>query len=388
MRLVLLTHPSSFGIKSIPRFAAMIKRGMADRGHKVDAWTSQPRFARLPVGTPFLRKWLGYVDQFLLYPKKLRKLAAQQPRDTLFVIVDQALGMWVPGVAQRPHVIHCHDFLALKSALGEFPENPTGWTGRQYQRLIRKGFSRGKAFISVSKKTREDLHRFLPAAPKVSEVVYNGLNHPFRLMPAEERVALLKGAGVEIPERGFILHISGNQWYKNPKGVLEIYRRYASSFENPFALWMVGEAPTSELALLASSMPKPGMVHFVTGLTNEQVNAAYSHARVLLFPSLEEGFGWPLVEAMASGCPVITTKAAPMTEIGGDCARLIPRMPASQGEQAAWAASAARDVDDLARLNGSDRAKLVRLGQANAARFDPAAAIEAYETIYSRVMAN
>ena len=240
LRLVLLTHPPSFRTASLPRFAAMIGRGMAERGHQVEEWTSPQKMGRLPVDSPFLRKWLGYADQYLFYPRLLWKRVEQQPRDTVFVVTDQALGMWVPCLAHRPHVIHCHDFLALKSAWGEFPENPTGWTGRQYQRLISKGFSRGKAFISVSKKTKEDLHRFLPRPPAISEVVYNGLNHPFRPMNPAERMSLLKQVSTEVPEQGFILHVSSHQWYKNPKGVLEIYRAYALAYDKPLALWMVG----------------------------------------------------------------------------------------------------------------------------------------------------
>jgi len=386
MRLVFLTHPPSFGSVSMPRFAGMIIRGMAERGHRVEAWTSHPKIGRLPVRSAFIRKWLGYIDQFFIYPGKLRKLVNQQSENTLFVVTDQALGMWAPCLAHRPHIIHCHDFLALKSALGEFPENPTGWTGRQYQRLIRNGFSHGRAFISVSGNTQEDLHRFLPQVPKISEVVHNGLNHPFRPMELAERISLLKKTGVEISEHGFVIHVGGNQWYKNRKGVLEIYRDYAASYPHPAALWMVGDPPTNQLLGLSASIPVPGKVHFLSGLTNEQVNAAYSHARVLLFPSLEEGFGWPIVEAMASECPVITTNKAPMAEVAGEAARLIPRMPANAAEQARWARSAAEILKEVIHLSGSQRAKILYQGKLNAARFDTDKAIASYEQIYSQAM--
>jgi glycosyltransferase involved in cell wall biosynthesis len=386
MRLVLLVHPPSFHTESLPRFAEMIMRGMMERGHKVETWTSQRILGRLPLRSAFIRKWLGYVDQFLIYPKKLRRLVNQQPGDTLFVLTDQALGIWVPCLGRRPCVIHCHDFLALKAALGGFPENPTGWTGRQYQGLIQKGFSHGKAFISVSEKTREDLHRFLPRVPKISEVVHNPLNHPFRLMNLAERISLLKKTGVEISEQGFIVHVGGNQWYKNRMGVLEIYRDYATSCPKPSALWMIGDPPTDQLLNLAASIPGPKKVHFFTGLTNEQVNAAYSHARALLFPSLGEGFGWPIVEAMAAGCPVITTDIAPMTEVAGGAARLIPRMPANSAGREAWVKSAAATLNEVAGLDGSRRAEFLHQGISNAARFDTETALASYERIYSRAM--
>jgi glycosyltransferase involved in cell wall biosynthesis len=386
MRLVLLVHPASMASESMPRFAEMIARGMGARGHAVETWTSPQKIGRLPVASPFIRKWLGYADQFLIYPKKLRKLVNEQSEDTLFVVTDQALGMWVPYIAYRSHVIHCHDFLALRSALGEFPENPTGWTGQQYQRLIRKGFSHGKAFISDSFKTREDLHRFLPAIPEISEVIHIGLNYPFRPMKPAERIALLEKTGVEIPKQGFILHVGGNQWYKNRKGVLEIYRAYAASNNNAAALWMAGAPPDEALSKLAASIPAPGKVQFLSGLANEQINAAYSYAQVLLFPSLEEGFGWPIAEAMASGCPVITTNAAPMTEVAGTAAYLIPRMPTAENEQKTWAQSSAKVLNEVINLDENVRAKVVENGKLNAERFSTNKALDAYKEIYQRVI--
>lgn len=386
MHLVLLTHPPSFQTASQPRFTEMIRQGMEARGHAVELWTNAPRLAQRSVPSAFFRKWLGYVDQFLIYPRELRRRVDQQPRDTVFVVTDQALGMWVPHLAHRPHVIHCHDFLALRSALGEFPEHLTGWPGRQYQRLIRNGFSRGRAFIPVSEKSQSDLHRFLPQVPRLSEVAYNGLNHPFRPMELAERLPLMKKTGVAISEQGFILHVGGNQWYKNRKGVLAIYRAYAAQVKQPAALWLIGSAPTDELRALADTVPAPGKIHFFTGLGNEQVNAAYAHAKALLFPSLEEGFGWPIAEAMAAGCPVITTDAAPMTEVAGNAARLIPRMPANPAEREHWAKGAAKIVAEVMSLNADERARMVRQGQSNAARFDTKMALDTYEKIYQRTL--
>src|SRR5579872_4538109 len=355
MRLVLLVHPASFPSESMSRFAEMIRLGMTTRGHTAEFWSSPGRLGRLPLRSRFIRKWLGYFDQFVVYPSQLRKQVGRTPPDRLFVITDQALGMWVPCLAHRPHVIHCHDFLALRSALGSFPENPTSWSGQKYQRLIRNGFSHGRAFISVSGKTRADLHQVLTRTPAVSEVIHNGLNHPFRPMGIKERSSLLSTIAPETPDDFLVMHIGGNQWYKNRSGVLEIYRSYARSCSRPAALWMVGATPTPQLLDLAKTIPKPGRVRFLSGLSNEQVNAAYAHARALLFPSLEEGFGWPIVEAMAADCPVITTHGAPMTEIAGDAARTIPRMPRERRELASWAKGAAQILDEVVRMTNEAR---------------------------------
>lgn len=390
MHLVLLTHPPTLGSTSMPRFAAMIADGMQQRGHSCQLWTSTPKLSRVPFVSSFIRKWLGYWDQFISFPRVLRRAVAQQPDNTLFVLTDQALGMWLPQVAHRPHVVHCHDFLALRSALGEFPENPTGWTGRQYQRLIRNGFSGAQNFISVSKKTQMDLHRFLPRTPKRSTVVYNGLNHPFRPLSASEAAALLPTILPDERKRtpnGHLVHIGGNQWYKNRFGVLEIYQAYAANNPHPAELWMIGAEPSVTLKARAEQIPVPGQVRFLCGLTNEQVNVAYSTAQALLFPSLEEGFGWPIIEAMASGCPVLTTDLAPMTEIAGNAARLIPRMPSGTAERATWALAAAKIVAEVVQQSSAVRQQMIATGLEQAAKFSTSAALDAYERIYAEILA-
>ena len=401
VRLVNLTHPHTLTSTSMPRFAGMIAKGMRSRGHQVQLWSSTPKLSRLPVGSAFLRKWLGYCDQFVSYPRQLRRAVIREPNDTLFVLTDQALGMWLPQGADRPHVIHCHDFLALRSALGEFPENPTGWTGREYQRLIRNGFSQGHNFISVSHKTQADLHRFLPKPPNRSVMVYNGLNYPFRVLPEPEIVAALcdpLANHTEVPAvtdcrynqaispSGYIVHIGGNQWYKNRPGVLEIYRAYVTTAPAPAELWMIGAPPNAVLREQAATIAAPGVVRFLSDLANDQVNAVYSGARALLFPSLEEGFGWPIVEAMASGCPVITTDNAPMTEVAGTAARLIPRMPLGDSARSAWAHAAAKVVAEVLQQSPESRQQMIAAGLEHSAKFSTTVALDAYERFYAEVL--
>src|SRR5262245_46794200 len=135
MNLVFFGHPSFLDQQSMPRFARMLADGMSDRGHTVEMLSPVARFFNLH-SNPSVKKWLGYVDQYIVFPNQIKKKLKTYPKDTLFVFTDQALGPWVPVVAGRPHVIHCHDFMALRSSLGEIQENPTSWTGKQYQALI------------------------------------------------------------------------------------------------------------------------------------------------------------------------------------------------------------------------------------------------------------
>ena len=161
MRIALITHPAFMRSQSMPRFAGMLQAAYEARGHEVTVHTAQPVLSRWMRGRWWARwgKWAGYIDEYLLFPWVFRRQVARMPADTLFVFCDQALGPWCPLVRQRPHVVHAHDLLALRSALGLVPENPTSWSGRLYQRYIRRGFQQAQRFIAVSGRTKSDRRR-------------------------------------------------------------------------------------------------------------------------------------------------------------------------------------------------------------------------------------
>lgn len=385
MNLVFFAHPSFLGQQSMPRFAKMLADGMKKRGHSVDIWSPTARFHKLGLGQT-IRKWLGYIDQYIVFPGEVRSQARRCPADTLFVFTDQALGPWVPLLTNRPHVIHCHDFMALQSAQGEIKENPTSWTGRQYQDLIRRGFIKGNHFISVSQKTKEDLHRYLHAEPASSDVVYNGFHQPFA--PHEASGArILFGKRIHLDlSSGYILHVGGNLWYKNRSGVIDIYNAWRSAKNQKLPLLLIGEAPSSELLLKQKQSPYSSDIHWLTGIEDELIRLAYSGASVFLFPSLGEGFGWPIAEAMASGCPVITTDEKPMTEVAGEAGFFIPKRPTDAALAGEWAKQAAAKVENVVNLSESERNAVVAAGVNNSKRFDTQNALDQIEKIYLRIL--
>jgi glycosyltransferase involved in cell wall biosynthesis len=383
VNIVLFSHPVFLNSSSMPRFAQMIADGMRKRGHKLKIWSPQPIFFRIPVNAK-IRKWLGYVDQYMLFPLVVRFRLLAEPADTVYVFADQALGPWVPLVKHLPHVVHVHDFMALRSALGEIPENPTSWTGKQYQAMIRRGFSAAKNFISVSENTKSELSRFLPNTRVRSEVVYNGMNFPFRRMGAAQAVDALQHAGIEAQPRGWLLHVGGNQWYKNRLGVLEIYVAYSQKVSDPLPLLMIGEPPTAAMSAMLAQVSATGSVKFVTGVDNQVVCAAYSHARLLIFPSLAEGFGWPIAEAMACGCPVLTTGEAPMTEVGGSSACYLPKRPFENAD--VWAKHGALQVIQVLDSTSTDAAARMAQGYQHVQQFEVQLALRRYEATYQQVL--
>lgn len=384
MNIVLFSHPAFMNSQSMPRFARMLEQAYVARGQHVQVWSPQ---AKLHAITPNgrLSKWAGYVDQYLLFPLWVRQQVRQQPADTLYVFCDQALGPWVPLVKLKPHVVHVHDLLALRSALGDVPENPTRWSGKLYQRYIRNGFQKAKHFISISNKTRDDLHRFGKVTAITSELVYNGLNYPYAPMLHNEAMQVLENSGFIVKQEGMLLHLGGSQWYKNLAGVIRLYIEYAKHEVNPLPLWCVSPTPNANVQMFLKELPPRGKVLFVQGIDNHVLQAAYSLARAFIFPSLAEGFGWPIIEAQACGCPVITTDAAPMNEIGGTAATYIPVLNITDDAQQ-WVQQAAKTLKNLLAMSETQRQALVNEGIANVARFNADGAIEGYLNVYREVL--
>ena len=385
MYIVFFTHPSFLGSKSMPKYAQMIADGMKARNHSVEIWAPKKYFYRLPFPS-FSKKWLGYMDQFIVFPVKVMRKLKKYPSQTLFVLADQALGPWMALISKRPHVIHCHDFLAQRSALGKIPENKVGVTGKIYQKLIRNGYRKGENFISISKKTQSDLHRFLKKEPQLSEVVYNGLNQDFKPASVVQSRQLLGNEFELNLNSGYILHIGGNQFYKNRNGVVKIYDAWREITKQKLPLVMIGQKPSNELVDLKNNSAFSSEIHLISNVTDDILQVAYQGASVLLYPSLEEGFGWPIAEAMASGCPVITTARAPMNEVAKESCYYIPRMPGNNQDSAKWVKSSAGVLNQLIDLPEEERQKLIESGLKNAERFDTQKALEHIEGVYNKIL--
>lgn len=388
MNIVFFSNPDFTGSENAPkftsmhRFTAMLAEGMAKRGHEVTIWSPKRKFFTL-AQSPALKKWLGYIDQYIVFPVTVKKRLKKCAPDTLFVFTDQAQGPWVPMVADRRHVMHCHDFLAQLSAMGKIVQHKTSWTGKIYQKFIRSGYEKGKNFISVSHKTDQVLQQLLPYKPASTAVVYNGLDKAYRpFYYAKARRLMTKKTGIDLTS-GYLLHVGGNQWYKNREGVVEIYSAWRMQSEYVLPLLMIGPAPSQTVKQQLEKSPFRKDIHFISNLSDEFVQYAYSGANVFLFPSHAEGFGWPIAEAMASGCPVLTTDLAPMTEVAAGAAFLItPRGPENEET---WATRAAVTLQQMINLSAFNRKAVIAAAISNVKRFDANTALEKIEFIYAHI---
>ncbi|MBC2710770.1 MAG: glycosyltransferase family 4 protein [Desulfosarcina sp.] len=299
------------------RFAGVLYDGLKASGYQVRLLKPPSILGRILPSATGLGKWLGYLDRFLLFCPLLKKAANWAD---VVHICDQANAVYAPYLNRKPLVLTCHDMNAIRSAFGEFTDHTTGPTGKVYQRWILSGLKQARHVACVSNSTYNDVLRLTGLNASKVSLLRNGFNYPYRRMSEVESLHYLKQLGLG-GSQPFFLHVGGNYWYKNKEGLLLIFRQLIGFKEiQQHKLVLAGESLNHQLRLSAKKIGISDRLQEAPNVTNEQLCALYSSAEGLIFPSLAEGFGWPIIEAQACGCLVFTSNSPPMTEIGGNAA--------------------------------------------------------------------
>ena len=368
--------------ESMQRYAEMLAAGLPACGVTVELLKPVPRVGRLKPSAGGVGKWLGYIDKFLLFPFDLRQ-AIQRSRSggkkVVVHICDHSNAMYSLHLAGVPNVVTCHDLLAVRSALGHFSENRIAWTGRRLQHWIIRGLRHAASIVCDSEATRRDLLALGGIAAGRATTLHIGLNHPYATHDEHWIKAALSGLEQveQLGLRGYIFHVGGNQWYKNRESLLRIYFAYVKQ-GGRMPLVMAGKALPAALAAMVTARPEGANVIVLGNVSNDALNALYCRAACLLFPSLQEGFGWPVLEAMSAGCPVVCSARASLPEVGGEAAAYFN--PDDEAE-------AVRQLTALLAEPIQARAARIQAGHAQADRFDTAKMLQHLVDHYQKLLA-
>jgi glycosyltransferase involved in cell wall biosynthesis len=278
-------------------------------------------------------------------------------------------------------LITCHDLLAIQSALGEIPENPTGRTGRVLQSWILSGLREAKNVACDSKHTADQVIRLAGLPVERLRVIRLGLNQPFARLDEVEYGKILNQLfqlrGLPRPAR-YLFHVGGNHWYKNRRGLIEIFSQVIASVPD-IQLVFAGQHLPVELTAVIEKKGLSRLVLSIGGVSHSELNALYAAAEALVFPSLVEGFGWPLIEAQASGCPVFASDRPPLNEITNDSAILINPLAVDETAQV---------ILNFLAWTPEEKAKLIEKGLANSSHFQTRRMIKDYLEFYRDIFSS
>lgn len=369
MRVLLIGNYRPDAQESMLRFARLMHVGLLDAGHEVTLVAPRQMLkGSAPTG---IGKWIGYIDKYVLSPRALRRAAGVAD---IVHVCDHSNALYVPSrLSKAPYVVTCHDLLAVRGARGEVPDCAASATGRFLQSAILAGLRRAQAVACVSKATQRDAKRLLNGYTDVIEHVPNALNHQYRRLEAQTARDRLAAVETLRDGRPFVLNVGSNQRRKNRECALRAVASIANSWNGRLVL--AGPPLSAELRSLAHDLELQDRVVEVVKPSNEVLEALYNVAHALLFPSRFEGFGWPIVEAQACGCPVISSDREPMPEVSGGAAVLC-----DPDDHAAFGRAILELESDQGR-----RGALIDDGLANLRRFERSMMIGQYVSLYKRV---
>ena len=177
--------------------------------------------------------------------------------------------------------------------------------------------------IAISQATKRDLVRLAGARPERVHVVYYGLNPVFRPVTDPARLAAVR-ARYRLPER-FLIYVGTIEPRKNVDRILQGYALARARHGVQVPLVLAGQRGWlyQDTVALPERLGISEHVRWTDYIPQHDLPAVYSQATALVFPTLYEGFGLPLLEAMACGTPVITANVSAMPEVVGDAALLV-----------------------------------------------------------------
>lgn len=275
-----------------------------------------PEHVRVCGYEPQLPSWLGSdhwsmrFARYGLYPWQTRKQEGQ-----INHILDHGYGHLLYALDAKRTVVTVHDLIPLVCWRGSIPGLSPGrkpWLNLLSFYALR----RAAHLVAVSNNTRQDLIQFCRCVPEKITVVYPGVDSIFRPFNPVEKTRARQLLG-PLEDGTIRVLIMGSPIYKNQLGAIKAFVQLRQIFQRPLQLLKIGP-PNAEWKECINKFGLSEVVRCFEFIPRDKLPDLYNSADCLLFPSLYEGFGWPPLEAMACGTPVVASNAASLPEVIGD----------------------------------------------------------------------
>jgi glycosyltransferase involved in cell wall biosynthesis len=324
------------------------------------------RFELVRVPMPSLHRHAVLFEHQLLEPLMLRKL---QPN------IVHTPGLASPRFWHGPTVLTLHDLGFL-----HLPEQMSRASLYYWRYLALPGARRATRIVTVSQHARQEIARELHLPLERIETVYNSIGEQFQAMIPPEDVVRVR-ATYHLSEC-YLLFVGTLQARKNLGALVRAFEQLAPEMPD-IQLVLAGgyNANGQEILRQVEQSPLTKRIRITGRIADEDLPALYAGAQVVALPSKHEGFGLPMIEAMACGTPVVANNASSLPEVAGDAALLT-----DADEPEVFAAALGTVLEDTTL-----RADLIAKGFKRAANFRQEACarrmLEIYEDVLSEVAA-
>jgi glycosyltransferase involved in cell wall biosynthesis len=293
---------------------------------------------------------MGWLRRLRYDHRLLVRAAAEERIDVL-----HCTKSYVPEGLACPAVVTVHDVIFLKH-----PEFYPWWWRGYWKRAVERTVIRARAVVCVSGTTARDLESLLPGAHGKTVAILSGVS------PASS-------AALPSSEEPYFLCVGTITARKNVGGLLDAIDRLEPGA--PLLVVAGSVDPHAGDARRLEAASAAGRVKFLGRVSEAELASLYARARALVHPSLYEGFGFSVLEAMAAGCPVVACRAGAVPEVAGDAAILV-----EPGDAAALAEALRRVAADEGL-----RRDLSARGRARAAEFTWRRTAERTLEVYERI---
>jgi len=337
------------------RFTAFVNREAASAGD--GPWGELLPAVTVPVNARDRRQWV--LGEQALLPVMAARAGVR---------LMHSLASTAPAWGRFRRVVTVHDLIYAR-----FPEAHAGIRDKGMRVLVPLGVRRSDRVIADSESTRDDLLALVGVPADRVDVVPLGLGTVQREQPMSERDVRAK---FDLGERPVLLSLSAKRPHKNLLALIGALARLEPQERPVLVLPGYATPHEAELRARALSLGVEGDVRFPAWVSAAELEGLWKITRAFLFPSLYEGFGLPVLEAMARGVPVACADASSLPEVAGEAALLFdPR-----SEEA---------IADALRRLLTDEAlceRLRRLGLERAARFTWERTAKGTLASYARVL--